>query len=163
MGYTTKFDIDKYIAEYLNTAYGHKQEDGRTIVTLPSNIYLYHTLCSLTRKQPANGFTLQGNIEISLSDCQIFTRKDPKYYNYISPTAAKIFNKTATLFFRSTLHEYLDRMKHVEGLTYKEAAFLFVCKYEIDSIEPESLIKNHQRWISKIRSCNTRKKEYTRR
>lgn len=160
---TTVFSIDPYLAEFLKSAYGQKQDDGRIVVTLPPDIYLYHTLCSITQKQPANVTELIGNIEISLADCQTTTRKEPQYYNYISQDGAKIFNKAATLFFRAALHEYMDSKKHEDGFTYKEASFMFVAKYAIESIEPESLIKNHKRWITKVRSLKSRKKEYTRR
>lgn len=157
--HTTKFTIEDYLAEYLRGKWGVKNEHGEPIpvVEIPEDVYLYDILSSLTQKTPRNGSDQNANLEIIIPHRRAGNKK-PAVYNYVSNKGAAIFNKKVKLFFRAELHEYLDYMKHMEGMTFKDACFLFVSKYGIESFDCESAEKNYSRWRKKIRS---RKKAYS--
>lgn len=158
--HTTKFTIENYLAEYLRGKWGLEDENGKNtgIVDIPKDIYLYNVLHSITIKRPRHAPIQDGNIEIVIPYRKEGNKK-PEYYNYISEEGARIFNKKLKLFFRADLHEFVDNLKHNEGLTYKDACFMFVAKYNIESIDPESLIKNYYRWKETVRD-NRQKKSY---
>ncbi|MDU1892819.1 MAG: hypothetical protein E6767_19235 [Dysgonomonas sp.] len=157
--HTTKFTIEDYLAEYLRGKWGIKDENGEStqVVRIPEEIYLYDTLSCLTMKKPRKAAAPAGNLEIIIPHRREGNKK-PSVYNYISERGAKIFNKKVKLFFRSELHEFLDYMKHEEGIAYKDACFMFVSKYGIESFDSESAEKNHSRWRKKVRD---RKKAYS--
>lgn len=157
--YTTKFTIEDYLAEYLRGKWGIKSdsEETNTIVKIPENVYLYDMLSSLTKKRPKHVPETNGNVEIIIPHRKEGNKK-PLLHNYISYQGASIFNKRVKLYFRADLHEYMDFMKHDQGISYKEAAYMFINKYAIESFDPESIIKNYSRWKTKVRM---RKKTYT--
>lgn len=159
--HTTKFTIENYLAEYLRGKWGLKDENGNNtgIIEIPPNVYLYNILHSLMIKKPAIIKDLVGNIEIVIPNRKEM-HKNPAYYNFISKDAARYFNKKLKLFFRADLHEFLDHKKHDNGDTFKDACFLFIEKYNIESIDPESLIKNYSRWKGVVRD-NRDKRAYT--
>ena len=158
---TAKFRIEDYLAEYLRGKWGIIDEDGKPtgIISIPENIYLYHILWGLMQTKRENETKVKPNIEIVLPHCRKGDRKDPRYYNHISLRGSLIFNSRLKKFFRADMHEFFDYMKHEEGMTYKEASFLFVAKYGIDSIDPDSLAKNYSRWKDNVRL--NRKKAYS--
>lgn len=158
--HTTKFTIENYLAEYLRGKWGIKDEHGKHtgVIEIPREVYLYNILHSLTIKKPIHAPKPSGNIEIIIPYRKEGNKK-PERYNYISTDAARYFNKKLKLFFRADLHEFVDNMKHDEGSTYKDACFIFIEKYEIESIDPESLIKNYYRWKETVRD-NRQKKAY---
>lgn len=143
--YTTKFKIEAYLAEYLVGKWG-----VNGIVELPRDIYLYNILHSLTIKKPLHAPEPSGNVEIVIPQRKEGNKK-PERYNYVSTNAARYFNRRVKAFFRADLHEFVDNRKHMMGETYKDACFLFVAQYNVESIDPESLIKNYYRWKGVIR------------
>lgn len=157
--HTTKFTIEDYLAEYLRGKWGIRDEHGEPTpaVEIPEDVYLYDILSSLTMKTPRNATLGDNNLEVVIPHRRAGNKK-PAIYNYISEKGAKIFNKKVKLFFRSELHEYLDHMKHVEGITFKDACFLFISKYGIESFDSESAEKNYARWRKKVRH---KKKAYS--
>lgn len=158
---TTKIQIEPYLAEYLIGKWGKKDAKGKPtgIVAIPDTIYLYHNLWSLTSTTPhyIKEDDIVGNVEIVLPNRK--EGKDPRYYNYISEESAKIFNKDVKLFFRADLHNFLDKKKHDEGYTYKEAAYIFALQHDIVSYEVDSMTKNYARWRNNIR--NRKQKAYS--
>ena len=160
---TTKFTIEDYLAEYLRGKWGMKDANGEctSIVEIPEDTYLYDSLSSLTMKKPRHVKEYRGNIEIVIPHRREGNKK-PAVYNYISSAGARIFNKKVKLFFRAELHEYLDYKKHEEGMSYRDACFVFLSQYGIESFDPESAEKNYSRWRNKIRDKKDRKKAFTR-
>lgn len=157
--YTTKFEIEDYLAEYLIGKWGVDKGDSGKVVELPRDIYLYTILHSLTIKKPKHAPVPSGNVEIVIPQKREGNKK-PERYNYISSKAAKYFNRRVKAFFRADLHEFVDHWKHVEGDTYKNACFLFVAQYQIESIDPDSLSKNYYRWKGVVRD-NREKRAYS--
>jgi len=157
---TTKFTIEDYLAEYLRGKWGVRDKEGRitNVVEIPENVYLYHTISSLTQKKPRNVNKIEGNIEIVIP-YRREGNKHPEIYNYISEEGARIFNSRVKRFFRADMHEFLDMKKHIEGISYKEAAFEFLGQYGIESFDSESVTKNYKRWREKIRTV--KKKPYS--
>lgn len=157
---TAKFKIEDYLAEYLRGKWGIKDKDGHPtgIVSIPEDIYLYHILWGLMQTRRKNETQVEPNIEVVLPHCRKGDRKNPRFYNYISLQGSEIFNKRLKKFFRADMHEFFDYQKHEEGITYKEAAYLFIAKYDIESIDPDSLAKNYSRWKDNVRL--NRKKAY---
>lgn len=160
---TTRFAIEPYLAEYLRAKWPMADSNGKPtdIVSIPDKIYLYNILSSLTIKKPRHAPEPAGNLEIVIPNRKE-SSKDPEYYNYISAKSAVLFNKKVKLFFRAELHEFIDSRKHDEGETYKDACYLFICKYKIESIDPDSLAKNYYRWKIAIRESREKKTYITR-
>ena len=158
--YTAKFTIEAYLAEYLRGKWSLKDAEGNPtgIVSIPEDVYLYSIFSSLTIKTPINAPVPSGNIEIIIPHRKLGNKK-PERYNYISERGAQIFNKKVKLFFRADLHEFIDNQKHDEGETYKDACYIFIAKYSIESFDPDSLAKNYSRWKDTIRG-NRSKKAY---
>lgn len=156
--HTTKFTIEDYLAEYLRGKWGVKDKDGNhtSVVRIPENIYLYDILSSITIKKPRHIKEIEGNLEIVIPHRKEGNKK-PEVYSYVSKKGAKLFNKSLKLFFRADLHEYLDHKKHEEGISYKDAGFMFVAELGIESFDSESVTKNYSRWRQKVRN---RKKAY---
>ena len=159
--FTTKFTIEPYLAEYLKGKWAIEDAEGNltNVVQIPEKCYLYDALSSLIIKKPNQAPNPTGNIEIVVPHRREGNRR-PEHYNYISERAAAIMNKKIKLFFRADLHEFIDHHKHDNGETYSDACFLFITKYSITSIDPDSLTKNYFRWKSDVRQ-NRNKKSYT--
>ncbi len=157
--HTTKFTMEDYLVEYLIGKWGVLDKDGNrtNVVAIPENVYLYDTLSSLMIKKPKHAPEPSGNLEIVIPYRKEGNKK-PAVYNYVSRQGAEIFAKKVKLFFRAELHEYLDYKKHEECVTYKDAGYMFVAEYGIESFDPDSARKNYARWRAKVRN---RKKAYT--
>ena len=160
--HTTKFNIESYLSEYLIGKWGFQPNDKNqnSIVRLPKEVYLYNFLHSLTVKKPQHAPAPWGNIEIVVP-ARKEGNKPPEKYNYISRESALLFNRTLTKFFRADLHEFIDNQKHQHGISIKDACFIFISKYGIESIDAESLAKNYYRWKKKIRSLNQERRSFT--
>jgi len=158
--HTTKFTIENYLAEYLRGKWGLKDESGNIteIIEIPKDVYLYNELHSLTIKKPKHAPGPEGNIEVVIPHRREGNKK-PIRYNYVSAEGSRYFNKVLKIFFRADLHEFVDSKKHDKGITYKDACYLFVAKYGIESIDPDSLVKNYYRWKETVRD-NREKKSY---
>ena len=147
--------IKPYLAEYIKEKWGGV--DG--VISIPSEIYLYHIFWSLLIKQPLGIDISKGNIKIYIPDRKdnIGKRKNPQYYNHVSKNGQLVFQKRLETFFRAELHEFIDSAKHNEGISYKDACFHFLAMYNIQSIDSDSLIKNYSRWKRLIRGNKSSK------
>lgn len=160
--HTAKFTIEAYLAEYLQGKWGTVSDDGvkANPITIPLDVdYLRVSLVNLTQITPRNAKEEVANIEIVIPHIREINKK-PERYNYISHRGAKIFNKLVKQYFKSDLHHYLDTKVDQDGLTYKDACYMFVSEFNIQSYEPESLYKDQSRWKSKVRLQRT-KRAYT--
>lgn len=154
---TTKIKVDNHLAEY---AIGKWGTDFMEPVRFPANSDLYISIYDLTVRRPINVFHDVGNLEIILpnrGDSPDFEfRKNPEVYNYISERASKILNRKISVQFWAELHELLDYEKHVNGIDHLETTHYFTCKYKIESITEDCIIKNFYRWREKMRKKEKR-------
>lgn len=142
----TKIDITPYVAEYLTGKY-FDPEAG--CVRFPGNLDLYVTIWDLLQKRPEGAAIDKGNLEFVLPDRR--EGKDPETYNYLSKRSAKILEKKMSVMMWAELHEFMDENKHARGIRFKDSAFIFLRKYNIDSISDDGILKNYQRWRDKLR------------
>lgn len=154
---TTKIKIEDHLAEY---AIGKWGTDFQEPVRFPANSDLYVTVYDLTQRRPMNVFHDTGNLEIVLpsrGDCPDHDfRKNPEVYNYLSERSCKILNRKIELQFWSELHELLDHEKHVNGNEYLDTIHYFLCKYKIESVTEDCILKNFYRWREKLRQKSKR-------
>lgn len=154
---TTKINIEKHIAEYAIGKWGTEFTEP---VRFPQNSDLYITVYDLTKRRPLDIHRDFGNLEIALpsrresDDFDI--RKNPEVYNYISERGAKIINNKIELQLWSELHELLDHEKHVNGIEYIDTVHYFLCKYRIELITEDCILKNYYRWREKLRQKSKR-------
>lgn len=167
--YTATFYIEDHLARFLIGKWGKEYKEKnkitnecefRMVVELESNTILYDLIASLSRKQPRNVKAQAGNIEIKIPAIRDIVSKKPSTHNYISKSDAKIFSKSVGRLFRAEMNEYLDLMKNEEGISYKDASYMFLAQYGIESFEPDSIRRHHSRWRNKI--SPTRKKIFSR-
>lgn len=167
--YTAKFEIEDHLALFLIGKWGKEYEflndktnelETRMVVELDSSTILYDLIASLSKKQPLNVKEQEGNIEIKIPAIRDIMSKKPSTHNYINKIDAKVFSKSVERLFRGEMNEYMDIMKNENGISYKEASYLFLEQYGIESFEPDSIRRHHARWRDKIRPV--RKKIFSR-
>jgi len=44
------------------------------------------------------------------------------------------------------LHDTLDEAKHLRGIKFTESVYVFMRRYDLQSITEDALLKNYQRW-----------------
>lgn len=154
---TTKITVEKHLAEYAIGKWGTEFTEP---VRFPANSELYITVYDLTQRRPMEVHHDVGNLIIALpsrGDCEDFDfRKNPDVYNFLSNKSCKIINKKIEVKFWAELHELLDYEKHVNGNEYLETIHYFFCKYRIESISEDCVLKNYYRWREKLRKKNKR-------
>lgn len=153
---TTKIQITPYLAEYIRGKYSNCSNDP---IQLPSDSDMYHVLWSLMMKRPNNvPLREEGNIEFALPDRRV--GKDPAYFNYLSPRAAKIIERSVERLFNQELHQVLDD-NMADGRVYdsKDVVLQFMYSYGIESISEDALLKNYYRWRDKVRK-RLKRREY---
>ncbi len=154
---TTKITVEKHLAEY---AIGKWESDFCAPVRFPTNSDLYITVYDLTQRRPENVYRDNGNLEIILpsrGECKEYDfRKNPEVYNYLSERSCKILNRKISLQFWAELHELLDHEKHVNGNQHINTIYTFKCKYRIESISEDCILKNFYRWRENLRKKTKR-------
>lgn len=161
--YTTIFNIDAYLSEYLYGKWGialQESNDKKMVVKIPKDVYLSNLLHSLTIRKPKHLPEAWGNVEIVLPFIKEGAKR-PDRHNFISVPSANLFNKRVRQFFRAELHEYIDNQKHIFGISIKDACMMFVMQFGIESIDPDSLAKNYYRWKGTIREVNKTSRAFT--
>lgn len=156
---TVKIDIDAAVAEYIRGRY-YDSEVGA--VRFPPSSDIYFTIYDLLLKRPTTNPVDSGNLEFVLPDrreANYAGGKDPKTYNYISKHGAAILCGRFRSLMWAELHEFMDEEKHLKGTQYKDAVHLFMCKYSIESLTDDAMLKNYQRWRDKLR--RRQKRGYT--
>lgn len=154
------FLLGKWGKEYKLKNEETGEMETRLIVELNSDTILYDLIASLSKKRPRNIKNQTGNIEVKIPAIRDIMSKKPSTHNYINKIDAKIFSKSVERLFRGEMNEYMDIMKNEHGISYKEASYLFLEQYGIDSFEPDSVRRHHSRWRDKIRPA--RKKIFSR-
>ena len=148
---TVRIRVEPYVAEYIR---GRYFDPDLGAVRLPPSSDIYITIYNLLSRRPVDHPVDTGNLEFALPDrreANLAGGKDPKTYNYLSNRAASILGARFKLLMWAELHEFMDEEKHLNGVQYKESAFMFLHRYAIESISEDALLKNYQRWRDRMR------------
>ncbi|MGL5958487.1 MAG: hypothetical protein ACRCZZ_07860 [Phocaeicola sp.] len=98
----------------------------------------------------------EGNLKLQLP-----TRREgkcPKTYNFLSGRSAKIIDARVRCIFNQELHdELMNNDRQGRPLDNVVVAHQFLCAYCIESISPESCMKNYYRWRLNLRKRGERK------
>lgn len=157
---TVKIQVEQYVAEYIRGKYFDPDVDA---VRFPSKLDIYILVYDLLQKRPINCQLESGNLEFALPDrrdANTAGGKSPEHFNYLSARAAKRLGDKMRLMMWAELHDLMDENKHLKGIQFKDSVFEFMCKYSIESITEDALLKNYQRWRDKQR--RTTKRRYSR-
>lgn len=152
---TIKTTVEPHVAEYIR---GKFYDSQAGTVRFPSTMDIYILIYDLLQRRPADHPFDIGNLEFALPERR--EGKDPLSYNYLSGRAQKILGDKMRLMMWAELHDLMDENKHINGIQFKESVFLFMRKYDIESITEDALLKNYQRWRDKIR--RKKKRGYSR-
>lgn len=152
---TIKTTVEPHVAEYIR---GKFYDSQAGTVRFPSTMDIYILIYDLLQRRPADHPFDTGNLEFALPERR--EGKDPLSYNYLSGRAQKILGDKMRLMMWAELHDLMDENKHINGIQFKESVFLFMHKYDIESITEDALLKNYQRWRDKIR--RKKKRGYSR-
>jgi hypothetical protein len=155
---TTKITIKSHLAEYCIGKWG---DDFAEPVRFPPKTDLYITIYDLLQKRPSNVYTDNGNLEIIMpsrmnGDTDGF-RKNPEYYNFLSEKSCAIIEKRITSMFWTELHDELMFQKKTNDQNYDITANFFICKYRIESLSTDAILKNFYRWRENFRKREVRK------
>lgn len=153
---TIKIPVDAYIAEYIRGKYFDEAEGA---VHFPQSLDIYVTIYDLLQKRPESSPVDIGNLVLCLPDRR--EGKNPKVYNYLSAKSAQLLTNKMRLMMWAELHDFMDENKHLRGIQFKESVYVFMCRYGIESITEDALLKNYQRWRDKQR--RRAKRSYVRR
>ncbi len=147
---TTKIQIKPHLVEYITNKFG--MENG--VVQLPRDLDLYHAIWDQLIKRPINSVD-QGNLEIALPDRR--TGKSPETFNYLSKRSCAIIERRIEVMLWAELHDLLDEEKHRYGVEYIDTVHTFKCKYILNSISEDALLKNYYRWRDRVRKKRERR------
>lgn len=148
---TVKIDVEPHVAEYIRGKYFDSVAGA---VRFPPQLDLYILIYDLLQKRPETHPVDSGNLEFVLPERR--EGKDPITYNWLSHRAQKRLANKMRLMMWAELHELMDENKHINGIQFKDSVFEFMCRYSIESITEDALLKNYQRWRDKLRRRNKR-------
>jgi len=155
---TTKITIKPHLAEYCIGKWG---EDFTEPVQFPIKTDLYIIIYDLLQKRPINYYLDTGNLEIVIPNRrggeEEGCRKNPACYNFLSEKSCLIIQKRIELMFWDELHQLLLTKKHDEDQNYDITVNFFICRYRIESITSDALLKNFYRWRENSRKRIRRK------
>ena len=151
---TTKIKIKPHLAEYCIGKWGN---DFTEPVEFPSYTDLHVTVYDLLQKTKLDYDPENYNLEIVIpnrkEDSEGF-RKCLEYYKYLSVKSCQTIEKRIAQIFWIELHEELMYWKEEHAQNYEITVNYFICKYRIESISEDALLKNFYRW-----RINTKKRE----
>jgi len=152
---TSRIEIKPHLQEYVTGKFNNLANGP---VRFPDSLDLYHTIYDLLRRRPADAPPIdRGNLEIILP---VRTNgKKVEYYNYLGQRSAAIIEKKIETMLWAELHDQLDEQKHRYGVEYIDTVHHFMCKYCIESISEDALLKNYYRWRHKVRQ-RTKRRDY---
>lgn len=152
--------IEPYLAEYIIGKYGMDTKSGA--VKIPHTSDLYHCVWENMSKQRANQpDNADGNLRILLpcrKGGEGVVWKDPAYYNYLSPSAAKYIEKQIRRMFNFELHSVLlENEEFGRQRNNSEVIFDFIRTYRLFSISSDALLKNFYRFRNLLHPKKKRK------
>lgn len=149
---TTRIQLPEHLREYMSA----KCEcDSGKAIRIPDKLDLYHYIYDLLEKRPTDHPIDHGNLEIILPERSVGKR--PESYNYLGIRSQRIIAKKIETMMWAEVHDLLDTMKHREGIDYKDAVHLFICKYRIESLTEDAFLKDYYRWRGTVRRREKRK------
>ncbi len=153
--------IEPYLAEYVSAKYEIDHRNGG--LHIPHNTDLYHCVWeNMSHQRSGQEEPFNGNLLISLP-CRRHrtegqTWKDPAYYNFLSPGAAREIAACIRRMFNFELHRVL--MENEEfGRQRRNLDVVrdFILTYRLRSISEDALLKNYYRFRNRLRPKRTRK------
>lgn len=148
---TVRMQIAPHLAEYIR---GKFYDPELGCVRFPPGMDIYILIYDLLQRRPKDAPIDSGNLEFALPDRREANHaggKDPLTYNYLSARSQKRLRDKMELMMWAEVHDFMDENKHAEGITFKDSANEFICKYMIESISDDALLKHYQRWRDKTR------------
>lgn len=143
---TVLIQVKNYLAEYAKSKFFVQ---GESYIQFPDSDYMYHVVYNLMSKRPEDVPFDSGNLEIALPHRS--RGKDPSTYNFICKSGQDVIEKKLNRLFWAQMHDFIDEQVHEFGQPINESVFLFMRKYNINSITEDALVKSYYRWRAKIR------------
>lgn len=153
--------IEQYLAEYISAKYRKDTTTGG--VKIPSSTDLYFCVWENMTKQRSNQpDVVNGNLRINLPQRKAGTIaspwKDPAYYNYLSPAAAKEIEAQIRRMFNFELHRVLlENEEFGRQKRNLDVIYDFIRSYQLKSISSDALLKNYYRFRNRLRPKKVRK------
>lgn len=147
--------IEQYLAEYICAKYRKDATTGG--VKIPNTTDLYFCVWENMSKQRSNQPDItDGNLRIHLRFSQswrhIQSLKDPAYYNYLSPAAAKEIEAQIRRMFNFELHRVLlENEEFGRQRRNLDVIYEFIRSYQLKSISSDALLKNYYRFRNRLR------------
>lgn len=143
---TTRIEVPSYIRQWLMMT-KNGQEDGPVRFNESEN--LYHVILGLTTlRTAATPMVDRGNLEIVIPTPR--HGKNPLYYNYLSPRAARIIVKMLKQMFYIEARSFIAE-KESRGIPQKTAVYMFISQYGMDDmVSEDALVKDYYRWRKKF-------------
>lgn len=146
--------VEPYLAQYARCKFSTHPKTGG--VCIPDSFNLYHAVWHAMSKWPRERWAVgvmrrvdapDGNLMIHLPDCREGGfRKNPLYWNYISPRRARVIGRELKRLFDWEFHHYVEVMlEYHPDMTKKSAVQQFVRKYALGIDTEDTLLKNYQR------------------
>ena len=157
---TASISVEPYLATYAQKKFDIDPKTGG--IKIPDKFNLYHAVWHAMAKWPLERWHIgvkrrvdnpQGNLLIHLPDCREGgVRKNPLYWNYISPRSARVINRDLKLLFDWEFHHYVEiLLEYHPDITKKEAIARFAKKYALGIDTEDALLKNFQRHEKAVR------------
>ena len=153
--------IEQYLAEYISAKYCKDTVTGG--VKIPSTTDLYFCVWENMTKQRSNQpDVVNGNLRIHLPQRKVGVIaspwKDPAYYNYLSPAAAKEIEAQIRRMFNFELHRILlENEEFGRQKRNLDVIYDFIRSYQLKSISSDALLKNYYRFRNRLRPKKVRK------
>ena len=143
---TATIQIEPYVAEYIR---GKFWDESHGAVHFPPGSDIYVTIYDLMERRPKSAGRDQGNLKFCLPDRRDANQrggKSPETYNWFSEDSVKILERRMRVMMWAELHDTLDEAKHLRGIKFTESVYVFMRRYDLQSITEDALLKNYQRW-----------------
>ena len=155
---TATIQIEPYVAEYIRGKFFDAKVGA---VHFPRSLDIYVTIYDLMERRPKGAGRDRGNLTFCLPDRRDANNsggKSPETYNWFSENSVKILERRMKVMMWAELHDTLDEAKHLRGIQFVESVYVFMRRYDLQSISEDALLKNYQRWRDKQR--RTAKRSY---
>ena len=143
---TATIQIEPYVAEYIRGKFFDAEYGA---VHFPPGSDIYVTIYDLMERRPKTVGRDRGNLTFCLPDRRDANHrggKSPETYNWFSEDSVKILERRMRVMMWAELHDTLDEAKHLRGIKFTESVYVFMRRYDLQSITEDALLKNYQRW-----------------
>lgn len=153
--------IEPYLAEYAKKRFVLNRNNGALVI--PSGSDLYHCVWHHMSRPPQGAdCSKTGNFHISLpcrrSGSDEGPWKDPAYYNYLSPAAARAVEGCIRRMFNYEFHTMmLENDEQGRLRRHVEVVDDFIRQYQLQSITSDALLKNYQRFRARLHTKRPRR------